>query len=150
MYRREASWVKHVVTCSIFGCGDILAATKEAPGGRCRLSGARRRGLRAMAMSINLDLEHVAPPPRRKDFRIGAIGAGFIMNDCHLVAYGHAGYNVVAIASASLEESRHVAQTHGIPKMYATHQELLADPAIEVVDIAVPPDKQLMIVGEAV
>ena len=52
-------------------------------------------------MAINLDLEHVAPAPKRKDFRIGAIGAGFIMSDCHLVAYGHAGYNVVAIASAS-------------------------------------------------
>ena len=81
-----------------------------------------------MAMSINLDLEHVAPPPRRKDFRIGAIGAGFIMSDCHLVAYGHAGYNVVAIASASPEEARQVAETHGIPKVYATYQELLADP----------------------
>ena len=31
MYRREASRVKHVVTCSIFGCGDILAATKKRP-----------------------------------------------------------------------------------------------------------------------
>jgi predicted dehydrogenase len=103
-----------------------------------------------MAMNINLDLEHVAPPPKRKDFRIGAIGAGFIMNDCHLVAYGHAGYNVVAIASASLEEAKQAAQAHGIPKVYATYQELLADTAIEVVDIAVPPDKQLMIVREAV
>ena len=52
-------------------------------------------------MAIDLDLAHVPPPPKRKDFRIGAIGAGFIMNDCHLLAYGHAGYNVVAIASAS-------------------------------------------------
>ena len=48
-------------------------------------------------MSVNLNLEHVAPAPRRKDYRIGAIGAGFIMRDCHLVAYGNAGYNVVAI-----------------------------------------------------
>jgi predicted dehydrogenase len=101
-------------------------------------------------MAIDLDLEHVAPAPRRKDYRIGAIGAGFIMSECHLVAYGHAGYSVVAIASASPEESRHVAQAHGIPKVYTTYQELLADPGIEVVDIAVPPDKQLMIVREAV
>lgn len=52
-------------------------------------------------MAINLNLEHVAPAPQRKDYRVGAIGAGFIMSDCHLVAYGHAGYNVVGIASAS-------------------------------------------------
>ena len=101
-------------------------------------------------MSINLDLEHIAPPPKRKDYRIGAIGAGFIMNDCHLVAYGHAGYTVVAIASSSPQESERVAQAHGIPKVYGTYQELLADPSIEVIDIAVPPDKQLMIVREAV
>lgn len=52
-------------------------------------------------MSIDLNLEHVAPAPTRKDYRIGAIGAGFIMSDCHLVAYGRAGYNVVGITSAS-------------------------------------------------
>ena len=101
-------------------------------------------------MTINLDLEHVAPAPKRKDYRIGAIGAGFIMSECHLVAYGHAGYKVVAITSASREESEQVAQARGIPKVYSTYQELLAAPSIEVVDIAVPPDKQLMIVREAV
>ena len=101
-------------------------------------------------MTVNLDLEHVAPAPKRKDYRIGAIGAGFIMSDCHLVAYGHAGYKVVAIASASREESEQVARAHGIPKVYGTYQELLADPSVEVVDIAVPPDKQLTIVREAV
>ena len=42
-------------------------------------------------MSIDLNLEHVAPAPTRKDYRIGAIGAGFIMSDCHLVAYGRRG-----------------------------------------------------------
>ena len=101
-------------------------------------------------MAINLDLEHVAPAPKRKDFRIGAIGAGFIMSECHLVAYGHAGYNVVGITSASPEEAEQVARARGIPKVYGAYQELLADPSIEVVDIAVPPDKQLMIVREAV
>jgi predicted dehydrogenase len=101
-------------------------------------------------MTINLDLEHVAPAPKRKDYWIGAIGAGFIMSECHLVAYGHAGYKVVAITSASAEESGQVARAHGIPKVYGTYQELLADPSTEVADIAVPPDKQLMIVREAV
>ena len=36
-------------------------------------------------MNIDLHLEHVAPPPRNKDYRIGAIGAGFIMRDVQLV-----------------------------------------------------------------
>ena len=40
---------------------------------------------------MNLDIH--SPLPERKDWRIGCIGSGFIMNDCHLVAYGKAGFN---------------------------------------------------------
>jgi len=45
-------------------------------------------------MDIDLNLEHLPVFPRRKDYRIGAIGAGFIMRDIHLVAYKNAGFNV--------------------------------------------------------
>ena len=31
------------------------------------------------------------PMPARKDFRIGILGSGFIVNDCHLVSYRKAG-----------------------------------------------------------
>ena len=101
-------------------------------------------------MTVDLDLQHHAPPPKKKDYRIGAIGAGFIMRDCHLVAYRNAGYNVVAITSQPPEQAREVAQLRGIPKAYNTNEELLADSSIEVVDIAVPPNLQLPIVREAV
>lgn len=97
---------------------------------------------------IDLNLEHVAPPPGKKDYAIGAIGAGFIMNDIHLVAYGHAGYNVQAITSADPAQARAAAQRHGIPKVYGTYAELLADPSIEVVDVAVPPGEQPAILKE--
>ena len=51
------------------------------------------------------DINYTIDPvlPKRKDFRIGCIGAGFIMRDCHLVAYRDAGFNPVAITSLSLE-----------------------------------------------
>jgi predicted dehydrogenase len=101
-------------------------------------------------VTIDLNLEHHASPPRRKDYRIGAIGAGFIMRDCHLVAYRNAGYNVVAITSQPPEQARDVAQLRGIPNAYDTNEELLADPAIEVIDIAVPPHLQPAIVREVV
>jgi predicted dehydrogenase len=100
-------------------------------------------------MTVDLNLEHVAPLPKKKDYRIGAIGAGFIMRDCHLVAYRNAGYNVVAITSLPPDQAREVAKARGIPKVYDTTAELLADPSIEVVDIAVPPHQQLAIVHEA-
>ena len=44
---------------------------------------------------MNLDIH--PPLPRRKDFRIGVLGSGFIVNDCHLVSYRKAGFNPVAI-----------------------------------------------------
>jgi len=101
-------------------------------------------------MTIDLNLEHQAPPAKKKDYRIGAIGAGFIMRDCHLVAYRNAGYSVVGITSQPPEQAREVARLRGIPKVYETNEELLSDPSIEVVDIAVPPNFQLPIVREAV
>lgn len=88
--------------------------------------------------------------PKRRDVRIGCVGAGFIMADCQLVAYRAAGFNPVAITSQHVESARRVAMLRGIPTVHATYQELLADPQIEVVDIAVPPDVQLEVVREAV
>jgi predicted dehydrogenase len=80
--------------------------------------------------------------PRRKDFRIGCLGAGFIMRDCHLVAYRQAGFKPVAIASRHAERAREVAALHEIPRVHSTLEDLLADLDIEVLDIAVPPDAQ--------
>jgi len=98
---------------------------------------------------LDLNLEHIAPPPKRKDFAIGVVGAGFIVRDIQLVAYAHAGYNVQAIACDAPEQARSAAQLRGVPKVYDTYQELLADPAIEVVDIAIPPHAQIDVIREA-
>ena len=94
-------------------------------------------------------LNHMPAPPARKDWRIGAIGAGFIMRDVQLVAYRKAGFPVVAITGQPESQAREVASLHGISRVYSSYQELLADPAIEVVDIAVPPDLQPSIIAEA-
>jgi len=88
--------------------------------------------------------------PMRRDFRIGCIGAGFIMKDCHLVAYRDAGFNPQAITSLSMEESKAIATRHQIPKVYEKWQELIEDPEIEIVDIAIPPDAQLGVIREIV
>jgi len=100
-------------------------------------------------MEIDLNLEHLPLLPRKRDYRIGAIGAGFIMRDIHLVAYQNAGFNVVAIASKDTEQARATAALRGVPKVYDTWQELLADERIEVLDIAVPPAAQPAIVHAA-
>ncbi|MGE5646582.1 MAG: Gfo/Idh/MocA family protein [Acidobacteriota bacterium] len=99
---------------------------------------------------LDLNLEHIAPPPANKDYGIGVIGAGFIVRDVQLPAYAHAGYNVRAIACDAPEQARAVARLRGIPQAYDTYQELLADPAVEIVDIAVPPHVQNEVVREAI
>jgi predicted dehydrogenase len=100
-------------------------------------------------MSIDLNLEHLAPLPKRRDYQIGVIGSGFIMRDVQLVAYRNAGFNVTAIASRTASKAQEAAELRGIPKVYGTYQELLADSSIEIVDVAVPPDVQPAVVREA-
>src|SRR5215470_6013066 len=99
---------------------------------------------------MDLSLDYLPRLPKRKDFRIGCVGAGFIMRDCHLVAYHQAGFNPIAIASRDPEHARAVARRHGLARVHATYDDLLADPEIEVLDIAVPPDVQPDIIREAV
>ena len=87
-----------------------------------------------------MDLAIHSPMPRRKDFRIGILGSGFIVNDCHLVAYRRAGFNPVAIASRTRTHAEKVAARHGITKVYDHYEQLLDDPSLEVLDVAVPPN----------
>src|SRR5215471_13525715 len=95
-------------------------------------------------------LDYLPRLPRRKDWRIGAIGAGFIMRDCHLVAYRQAGFNPVAIASRNPENAKAAANLRGMPTVHASVDDLLGDPQVEVLDIAVPPDVQPTIIRQAV
>jgi predicted dehydrogenase len=101
-------------------------------------------------MPVDLALNYLPRMPRKKDVGIGCIGAGFIMRDCHLVAYKQAGFRPLAIASKQFARAQEVRLLHGIPGCYATVPELLANPDIAVVDIAVPPDQQLGVVREVV
>src|SRR5256885_4964675 len=94
-------------------------------------------------------LDYLPRLPRRKDFGIGCLGSGFIMRDCHLVAYRQAGFNPVAVASRDPAKARGVAEQHGVARVYSRYSDLLADSDIEVVDIAVPPHVQPDIIAEA-
>lgn len=96
-----------------------------------------------------MDLNIHAPLPKKKNYRIGVLGSGFIVNECHLVSYRKAGFNPVAIASRSYENARKTANRHSIPKICENYEQLLDDNSIEVLDIAVPPDAQLGLIKAA-
>ena len=101
-------------------------------------------------MTTDLDYLPKLPSESARQIGIGCIGAGFIMADCHLVAYRQAGFNPVAITSRDPARAQSVAERHDIPRTYENWRELLDDPAVEVVDIAVPPDVQFEVVKEIV
>jgi predicted dehydrogenase len=100
--------------------------------------------------AIDLDLHHLPELGTKTDYGIGAIGAGFIMKDVHLAAYGEAGFNVVAIASRTKANAEAAAAQNGIATVHDSVEALLADPRVEILDIAYPPHEQLAIVQQAV
>ena len=89
------------------------------------------------------------PPVRTNSLRIGAIGAGMIMAECHLAAYKEAGFPVAAIASRTRSRAEAVAERWGIPRVHDTPEALIADPEIEILDIAYPPDQQPALIRAA-
>jgi predicted dehydrogenase len=101
-------------------------------------------------MSDLLSLGHLPRMPNRRDWRIGCAGAGFIMRDCHLVAYHQAGFQPVAIASRNPATAQEVAAARNVPRVHETYEALLADPEIEILDVAVPPDAQPDLIRRAV
>ncbi len=96
---------------------------------------------------MNLNIH--SPLPERKDWRIGCVGSGFIMSDCHLVAYRKAGFNPVAIGGRTKENAVKCAKQHTVATVYDSIDQLIDDDSIEVLDLAVPPHKQLEIIKAA-
>jgi len=74
----------------------------------------------------------LANPPQ-----VALIGAGFI-GPVHAEALRRIGINVVGLLDIAPERARPIAERSGIPKVYASLEELLADPAVAAVHIASP------------
>jgi predicted dehydrogenase len=72
--------------------------------------------------------------------KVGLIGSGFVA-ELHMYAYQRV-YGVDAEVAAVVSRGDHVeafAKKHRIAQTYRDYRELLADPAIGVVDICTPP-----------
>jgi predicted dehydrogenase len=91
---------------------------------------------REIADAVKLEVK------RENKRKIGICGAGGIVAGAHLPAYTKAGLEVVAIFDTDNAKAQDVAKRHGIPTVYKTLAELLADPKVEIVDIAVPAAAQ--------
>jgi predicted dehydrogenase len=111
---------------------------------RCRLSLSTAEAIVTESLEFTPDVV-----VRCKRFRVGCIGAGFIMADVHLAAYAEAGFPVVAIASRTRAKAQQVAARWHITTVHDTPEELIENGNVEIVDIAFPPDQQPALIRHA-
>lgn len=100
--------------------------------------------------SVHPELDFKPEMPRRLDHGIGIVGAGGVVNYAHLPAYAQAGFKVVGITDKSRERAEKTAADHKIPKVFGSLEDLVADPEVEIVDIAVYPWETLTIGEQAI
>ena len=104
----------------------------------------------ACMTTVDLLLNSLSPKlPRDKTIGIGCVGSGFIMADCHLVAYRQHGLNPVAITSRTKLKAQQVAKRHDISVVTDTVVDLVKREEIQILDVAVPPDCQFDIIRQA-
>jgi predicted dehydrogenase len=80
---------------------------------------------------------------------IGVVGCGGIVKLAHLPAYRKYGVNVVGVYDISPEATRGVCEEYGVGRVFPSLDELLADPAVEVVDIATHPGVRVELMRRA-
>jgi predicted dehydrogenase len=97
-----------------------------------------------------ISLDYRPRLPRRRDRGIGIVGAGGIVQYAHLPAYRAAGFRVVGLTDLDAAKAAAVASEAGIGVVYPDLDALLADPAVEIVDVAVFPGAQPAIVERAI
>lgn len=85
-----------------------------------------------------LELNYQPVLPDRMDYGIGICGAGGIVNDAHLPAYRRAGFQVRGIYDLDRTRAERTAARFEIPRVYGSVEELAGDPAVQIVDVAVP------------
>jgi predicted dehydrogenase len=96
------------------------------------------------------EYDDAIPLPPKSDYGIGIIGCGGIVNYAHLPAYRANGLRVRACYDQNREAAEKTAREHGIPRVADSIDELLAGPAIEIVDIAITPEVQADVALQAI
>ena len=95
------------------------------------------------------DLQYMPVLGRKTDFPIGVVGAGGIVEAAHLPAYQKAGFRVEGIFDLIPERAERLASQFAIRKVFQKLDDMLGDPEIEIIDIAVLPSAQVRIAAEA-
>ncbi|WP_227013828.1 Gfo/Idh/MocA family protein [Paenibacillus psychroresistens] len=99
--------------------------------------------------SVKLDLDYKPKVPKNKHVGIGIVGAGAIVQACHLPAYRMGKLRVVGIYDIDRSQAEKAAKEFKLDHVFSTLAELLDHPEIAIVDIAVPSKFQPEIVERA-
>ena len=95
--------------------------------------------------------DHAPRFPPGRPLRIGILGAGAIAQSAHLPAYAKYALPVTGVWSRSPETTETVRDRFGlVEKVYADAQDLLADPDVDVVDLATGPEDRVGWLARAV
>jgi len=89
--------------------------------------------------NIKIKYENIKPKNYR-DFKIGIIGAGNIIENSHLPIYIKEGLNIVNIFDVDLNKAKKLKKKFNIDKYSINLNEFLNDNNIDIVDIAVPAE----------
>ena len=81
-------------------------------------------------------------PPSTLAHGIALIGCGGIVNYAHLPAYRRHNLSIVGCFDRNRDAARQTADTHDIPRVFESVDQILADPDVSIVDIAIHPGAQ--------
>ncbi len=96
-----------------------------------------------------MDIPDHRPQVPSRPLGIGLLGCGWIAQDAHLPGYLGHGFPVAGIYDISPEAMAAAKDRHGV-HCYASAEELLADPAVEVVDIPARTEDRFPLVKQAI
>lgn len=88
--------------------------------------------------------------PPKTDYGIAFVGCGGIVNYGHIPAYRAHGFRLLGGYDVNAAAAQQTVATHHLGRVYETLDAVLADPDVEIVDIAVMPWAQRAIVEKAV
>ena len=97
-------------------------------------------------MMSELNVDWRPKLPQKMDYGIGSVGCGGVVQYAHMPAYRNAGFKLVGAYDIKRENAEKAATDYDIPIVYDSLEALLADPSVDIVDIAVPAWEQLRIV----
>lgn len=87
----------------------------------------------------DLGIPERIPLPTRSDWRIGMVGFGGIARGAHAPAYRSVGWKLAAVADPDPAAQHEAREKFGVERVYSDYADLVADPAVEVVDLLTQP-----------